>query len=147
RTMRDRSWCLSCGWDSTAPEEVEVPETPPSLRPPVWAVVLLVGVIFIITLTYFRTSIMPRASWLLIWWIAIQGVSGILIYFAGHAWLLGIIVRDMKESDMFKYFHPTYIWKHAFEYLPRTRGSMILGAWGMTAFICAVVVFMRNDFS
>lgn len=149
RNMSGRSWCLSCGWDSTATDEATQVVSAPafSWRLPSWAILLLVGCVLIITVTALRRTFMPRGSWILLYWILIEGVCGIMMYFSGHFWLLSAVVQHMRESDLFKYLDPTYVWRYGFSHLPRTRGSLILGSWGATLFVSAFMVFIYNDFA
>jgi hypothetical protein len=94
-----------------------------------------------------RNRFISPTSWVLLWWILIEAGAGLLAYFVAHGWLLVIVLRHLKEAEFFKYFDPTTIWKYSIEYLPSTRGSICLASWGGTAFVCALVVFMVNDFS
>jgi hypothetical protein len=149
RNMSSRSWCLSCGWDSTAPEEETqvVQEQPFSWRMPGWVIALLVGCVMIITVTSLRNHILPGRSWILFYWILIELTCGLMIYFFGHFWLLATVFHSMRESDLFKYLDPTYVWRYGFTHLPKTRGAMILGSWGATLTVSAITLFIANDFS
>src|SRR5262249_22155888 len=128
RNWPGRSWCMKCGWDSTAEETSEEPPAPQfSWKLPSWAITLLVGCAVIILFTNVRGMFLGRGSWIFLSWILIEGVAGIVLYFVGHFWLLAVILRYMRESELIKYLDPTYVWRHAIEHLPHTRGAMILG--------------------
>jgi serine/threonine protein kinase len=147
RTLPDRTWCMSCGWASDEEVDEGPPPPPKPFRLPTWVYLLLGGCAVIILLTVFRRQYMPSGSWFLLWWCLIQVCGGALTYIAGHAWLLALTVRHIRDADLFKYLDPTSIWKYAFEYLPGTRWSMCLASWGATAFFCGGIVFWINDFS
>jgi hypothetical protein len=147
RTLPDRTWCMSCGWASDEEVDEGPPPPPKPFRLPFWVYLLVAGCIVIILSTVYRKHYMPSGSWVLLYWCLVQFFGGALTYLIGHAWLLGLTVRHIKDADMFKYLDPTSVWKYAFEYLPKTRWSMCLASWGATAFFCGLIVFWINDFS
>jgi serine/threonine protein kinase len=147
RSLPDRTWCMSCGWASDEPEDEGPPPPPKPFRLPFWVYLLVAGCIVIILSTVYRKHYMPSGSWFLLYWCLVQFFGGALAYLIGHAWLLGLTVRHIKDADMFKYLDPTSVWKYGFEFLPKTRWSMCLASWGATAFFCGLIVFWINDFS
>jgi hypothetical protein len=68
-------------------------------------------------------------------------------YVLASIWAIALTVRHWREHDVFKFFDPTNVWKHAVEHLPRTRWAICLAVWGTTAFAYSFVLLWQNDFA
>ena len=104
------------------------------------------GCLAIVAATAFRRDLVPDRTDLRMWWIGYQGLAGFLLYWVGHAIAVALTVRHWPDPQP-SCFDPLAVWRYALYHLPKTRWALTYGLWGATAFSCAAVLFLLNDFA
>jgi hypothetical protein len=114
---------------------------------PFWLYFMLAGCLAIFLVTMLRGRLFAAGSATLTWWILLEAGIGLLLYVLGHAWVITATYTEWESGGVFfRYLDPMNIAKYAIVHLPRTRGALCCLSWGVTAFLCALVLFIRNDF-
>jgi serine/threonine protein kinase len=151
RTMGEKSWCLRCGYSSMEEEQLAAWAAQPRPRQtgvvPFWAYFMFAGCLAIFIVTMLRGRLFAAGSATLTWWILLEAGIGLLLYVLGHAWVITSTYGQWEDGGVFfRYLDPMNIAKYAIVHLPRTRAALCCLSWGLTAFLCALVLFCRNDF-
>jgi hypothetical protein len=149
RAVGNRLWCLKCGYSTSGEVKEEAVEVvaPPKRRLPIVLILLAIGCALIVAATVYRGRYLPHTSAVLIWWVAIEGGAGFAVYLAGHVWAIVATFNRWRENEIFKYLDPVHVWTYAVGDLRRAGKALCLGGWGLTAFLCAFVIFWQHDFA
>jgi hypothetical protein len=148
------SWCPKCGYYprlgiSMGPALEPAPEASPgpkSLRDawavlPVWARVLAAGVVALFTANVTARLMIPDQSPARMHIALLELAAGLGVFVAMHC---AAYVKASMENAGVRFLdlllHPIVNWQPTIQQLPGTARRVWLGAWGLTAAVCALLV-------
>jgi hypothetical protein len=79
-------------------------------------------------------------------WQAIQLVLGLLAILVGRIWAIILVTSEEATIGIIDVFLSWRLWKLTIQRLPLTRKPVWVGAWGMTAAVCAYFVIGGQEF-
>lgn len=163
------SWCPSCGYypklgvsvEMSSPKEPGSPaaaagqatgEEPQSVEwskvVPLWAWVLLAGVVAVVGGSVLASRSLPEVGSERISWTVLQALAGGLLAFGGQ---LAAYLHAIRKSDKFGPFDvfmkPIEVWKPTFARLPEGAYRLWMGGWGLAAVIGALTLIGGIDYA
>jgi hypothetical protein len=108
---------------------------------PLWVWVLLAGFSVVGGVSCAADYLLPPApkSWERAVWSTSQFIVGVTGLLAAGVWASVVLGRYNHHFSLMDLLLPDRLWPLAVRHLPATRWQVCLGAWSITAIICAVV--------
>lgn len=159
-------WCPKCGYCKSieqdaakvAPLETatDTPAKPSPLgiqefidlvrKTPPWLRVLFAGVLVVLGISVVADYVLKPESFRRALWSTLELILGMATMFIAQLWALALLApRDDKLGPR-DAIVPFRLWSLALNQLPSTRKQVWMGAWGLTAGLCAVLVVGGLDF-
>lgn len=148
------SWCPACGFyprlgtslQQNHQPVAEIHEPPKSSwdlwqRAPTWIKILCTGVFAIFGMSVLVRAATPDGGLARTLWSFSQLIIGAGIFATLHVIaLLSATMKTNRVGFIDAIVHPIDVWRPTIQDLPRTARRIWLGAWGLTAAICAMAV-------
>jgi hypothetical protein len=147
-------WCPACGYCHSleedraklnlkpAPKAKQAPVVVPGMAPaqfPVWACVLIAGMIVLAVVTLLASRQFPLKPLHRAIWTTVQLGSGVLIMFVAQCYALYRIAPEDGALHFTDALVPFRLYSLVFKRLPRMAPALWLGAWGLTLILSAAI--------
>jgi hypothetical protein len=154
-------WCMKCGYCKSIEEEAQhVP--PPKAQThsalgvleffqmlgkiPGWGWVLISGCLVVLSVSLTANHYLLLESFERALWQAIQIGVGALFVLVGRIWAIMLVTSEEESIGVMDVFFSWHLWKLTIRRLPLTRRPVWIGAWGLTAIICAQSIIGGHEY-
>ncbi len=107
---------------------------------PTWLWVLLAGMGILVVFSLSGNYFLPKNSLPRALWSSVQLAVGLVVLIAAQAWAVILIAPGDDHIGPKDVVFSARLWGLVFRRLPDTRKQLWLGAWGLSAMICAVLL-------
>jgi hypothetical protein len=154
-------WCAKCGYCKSIEQEAPIVPTRQTqtssplgalefiqmLRNvPAWTWILLVGCLGVVVVSLVANEVLLPESFERAFWQAMQLAVGVLAILVGRIWAIILITAEESSIGIADVFFSWKLWKLTIKRLPMTRKPVWVGAWGLTAVLCAWLIIGGHEF-